>query len=96
MSKATRVHFLTAYIEYLLDQGIKTEEVYLGDASRFMRYLLNQATAEDVHRFLTSQAYSIHYAKRLKKSLRKFYQFAEEQLQISNNPMCTPAQGHPQ
>jgi site-specific recombinase XerD len=81
------VHFLTAYFEYLLDQGIKTEDVYVGDASRFLRYLAAQVTPADVQKFLAEQTTSAHYARRLRKSLRKFYQFAGERLNITNNPL---------
>lgn len=41
MGKRATIHFLTAYVEYLLDQGIRSEEYYLGDASRFLRFLLS-------------------------------------------------------
>lgn len=87
MGKSIRVHFLTAYIEYLLDQGIKTEEVYLGDASRFLRYLVSRATETDVDAFVSAQTSSVHYARRLRKSLRKFYCFANDWLEITNNPL---------
>lgn len=82
MSKNTKVHFLTAYIEYLLDEGIKSEYYYVGDASRFLRFLLAEATEEDFQRFLAASAKQDAYEKRLRKTLKKFYKFASEKLDI--------------
>jgi adenine C2-methylase RlmN of 23S rRNA A2503 and tRNA A37 len=86
MGKAPRVHFLTAYFEYLLDQGIKTENDYLGDASRFLRFLLARATPDDIDLFISNRASGVHYQRRLKGRLRKFYKFAQEELGITHNP----------
>ncbi|MGI6082691.1 MAG: site-specific integrase [Limnochordia bacterium] len=88
MNKTQRVHFLTAYTEYLWEQGIKTEEAYVGDASRFLRFLADRATAADVAQFLRGDGYSTHYARRLRNTLRKFYEFAAERLDIHNNPLA--------
>lgn len=85
MGKNSKVHFLTAYTEYLFDQGIKSEYYYLGDASRFMRFLLEQATEEDLQKFLATSASRSNYEKRLRKTLKKFYQFAAERLNISTD-----------
>lgn len=82
MSKRAKVHFLTAYIEYLLDQGIRSEEYYLGDASRFLRYLLASATKEQVQEYINAAARSPSYRNRLRKTLRKFFLFAQERLAI--------------
>lgn len=82
MSKRAKVHFLTAYVEYLLDQGIRSEEYYLGDASRFLRHLLATATAEQVQDYIYAAARSATYSSRLEKTLRKFFIFAEEKLAI--------------
>lgn len=87
MSKRIKVHFLTAYVEYLLDQGIRSEEYYLGDASRFLRYLLASATDEDVHAYIHNAKHSQSYQKRLEKTLRKFFIFAEERLAIKSNEL---------
>lgn len=87
MGKAPRVHFLTAYFEYLLDQGIKTENDYLGDASRFLRFLAGRATPADVELFICERAAGVHYQRRLKCRLRKFYRFAQEHLGIAHNPL---------
>lgn len=87
LGKSTRVYFLTAYVEYLLDRGIRTEEVYLGDASRFLRYLLSTVTDADIDRYIKKQTASVGYAKRLRSSLRKFYHFAQECLDIPQNPL---------
>jgi len=81
LSKHARVHFLTAYLEYLYDQGIKSEEYYLGDASRFIRFLLARATPQDVADFLGTTS-SPTYRKRLSQSVRKFYTFARERLGV--------------
>ncbi|NLN17918.1 MAG: hypothetical protein GX162_01395 [Firmicutes bacterium] len=88
MNKTQRVHFLTAYTEYLWEQGIKTEEAYVGDASRFLRFLAGRATADDVTLFLRGNGHSTHYARRLRNNLRKFYEFATERLGIDNNPLA--------
>lgn len=82
LSKRPRVYFLTAYVEYLLDQGIRSEEYYLGDASRYMRYLLAKSGPEDLERFIADVARSSSYEARLRKTLHKFYVFAEERLGI--------------
>ena len=82
MSKRARVHFLTAYVEYLLDQGIRSEEYYLGDASRFLRFLLANTTKEQVDTFICSMKHSPAYRARLEGTLRKFFVFAEEKLAI--------------
>jgi len=86
VGKAPRVHFLTTYFEYLLDSGIRTENDYLGDASRFLRYLADRATAEDIDRFISTRTTNPAYRRRLKARLRKFYQFASEQLDFTHNP----------
>lgn len=87
MSKSRRVHFLTAYTEYLWEQGIKTEETYVGDASRFLRFLAARATADDVAEFLQGDGHSAHYRRRLRRTLGKFYEFAEKQLDIPGHPL---------
>lgn len=87
MSKRAKIHFLTAYIEYLLDQGIRSEEHYLGDASRFLRYLLAGATREDLHRYIHNSKHSPAYRQRLEKTLRKFFLFAQEQLAIDQSKL---------
>ena len=71
MGKRATIHFLTAYVEYLLDQGIRSEEYYLGDASRFLRFLLANTTAEQVQSYIRSHS-SPAYRARLEKTLRSF------------------------
>ncbi|HHY15864.1 MAG TPA: hypothetical protein GX521_07290 [Firmicutes bacterium] len=83
MSKRAKVHFLTLYVEYLLDQGIRSEEYYLGDASRFLRHLLATATPRQVEEYILTTTDSATYRRRLEKTLRKFFIFAEERLAIS-------------
>lgn len=82
MSKRAKIHFLTAYVEYLLDQGIRSEESYLGDASRFLRHLLANTTVEQVQAYICSDHHSPAYRNRLEKTLKKFFCFAHEQLAI--------------
>lgn len=84
MSKKAKVHFLTAYVEYLLDQGIRSEEYYLGDASRFLRYLLANTTKDEIESYIYKINRSPSYRARLETSLRKFFSFAEEKLAIEN------------
>lgn len=86
VSKRPKVHFLTAYLEYLFDQGIRSEYYYFADASRYIRFLINQSDAKDVEAFLGPSP-SPSYRKRLRKTLRKFYSFAEEELGHKSNPL---------
>ena len=51
MHRSSKVHFLTAYVEYLMNKGIRSEEYYVGDASRFIRFLLANITENDVRDF---------------------------------------------
>ena len=85
MAKKGKIYFLTSYIEYLLGQEIKSEEYYLGDASRFLRFLLGRVETADIRAFMESAAPG--YERRLRKTLRKFYTFAETELGISNDPL---------
>ncbi len=84
MRKSSKVHFLTSYVEYLLDAGIRSEEYYVGDASRFLRYLLANITEKDVIGFIDHSAKTDSYKNRLKKTLRKFFNFGSEKLAIEN------------
>lgn len=85
MTTRGKVHFLTAYIEFLLDEGIKSEEYYLGDASRFLRFLLARVEEGDIQAFVENSSPS--YQRRLRKTLRKFYAFAQKELQITNRAL---------
>lgn len=87
MPKNSKVHFLTSYVEYLLDQGVRSEEYYVGDASRFIRYLLANTTEEDVSMFIEESAHTTSYRGRLRKTLRRFFVFANENLAIENLPL---------
>jgi len=80
--KKSKVYFLTAYIEYLFDEGIKSEEYYLGDASRFLRFLLSRVEDGDIAAFVGGS--SPGYQRRLRKTLRKFFIFAQRELDITN------------
>lgn len=85
MATKGRVYFLTAYIEFLLDEGIKSEEYYLGDASRFLRFLLSRVDEGDIQAFMEHTSPS--YQRRLRKTLRKFCIFAQEKLKINNTAL---------
>lgn len=87
VGKKTKVYFLTGYMEYLFDKKVSSEYNYLADASRFLRYLLSQASKEDVQDFINGRANSDNYARRIRGSLAKFYEFASEHLNVDNNPL---------
>lgn len=82
--KSSKIHFLTAYIEYLFDTGVRSEEYYVGDASRFMRYLLANITEQDVLNYINDSARSKSYKNRLKKTLKKFFRFGTDVLDLDN------------
>ena len=84
MHKSSKVHFLTAYVEYLLNKGIRSEEYYVGDASRFIRFLLANITEIDVVNFINQSAKTVSYQDRLRKTLRKFFNFGSEVLDLDN------------
>jgi len=96
MSKQGKIHFLTAYLEYLLDQGIKSEYYYLSDASRYLRFLLRQSGPETVEAFLCESAASPAYRRRLTKTLKKFYAFATQKLDVPQNPLVGVKKGREQ
>lgn len=85
MGKQIKVHFLTAYLEYLYDQGIRSDDYYVGDASRYLRFLLSRTKAEDIDAFVAT-ASSHAYQRRLAKTIRKFYEFAGERLDLRLDP----------
>lgn len=85
MAKKPSVHLITAYLEFLLEQGIKSEYYYVGDASRFLRFLLARSDRSDVEAFLAC-ASSPAYRQRLLSTVRKFYTFARERLGLSHDP----------
>ena len=88
VSKQARVHFLTAYLEYLYDQGSKSEYYYVGDASRYLRFLIQNSRPEDIQAFLSTSS-SAAYRRRLAMTLKKFYAFAAERLDVTNDPFMT-------
>jgi len=85
VGKQAKVYFLTAYLEYLYDQGIKSEYHYVSDASRFLRYLIQAARPEDIEAFMAASP-SPASRRRLAATLRKFYAFASDRLDVDNNP----------
>ena len=54
MRRLSRVHFMTSYVEYLLRLGIRNEDDYIGDVSRFLRYLLTQVDNGDIEAFFAA------------------------------------------
>ncbi len=96
MAKMGKVHFLTSFMEYLLDQGIRTEDTYLSDISRFLRFLLQQASPADVEAFLAECGSAPSTQNRIRRSLRLFYRFAQDHLDLNFPamaalPRATPA-----
>lgn len=73
---------MTSYVEYLLRSGIKNEDDYIGDVSRFLRYLLAQVDLNDVEAFFTACNASPGYRRRLKRTLRRFFNYSQEHLDI--------------
>ncbi|MGI6559081.1 MAG: hypothetical protein ACOX20_09205 [Limnochordia bacterium] len=86
MGKMSKVYFLTAYIEYLLDQGIRSEDYYLGDASRFLRFLLQKVGPAEIEEFLTASANSDNYRRRLRENLAEVLHLCREHLEITSDP----------
>lgn len=82
MRRMSRVHFMTSYVEYLLRSGIKNEDDHIGDVSRFLRYLLSRVDADDVEAFFIACNASPGYRRRLRRTLRKFFNYSQEHLDI--------------
>lgn len=82
--KVGKTYFLTSYMEYLLSEGLKCEETYVADASRFIRYLLANAPLESVKEFVAQSGNTFSYRRRLISSLNRFLSFAEKELDIFN------------
>lgn len=70
-------YLMTAYLERLLEDGIRTEERFVADASRFVRYMLARAGPADVEAFLEATTRSPRYRQRLRASLARFFRFLE-------------------
>lgn len=88
VAKRGKVYFLTAYVEYLWEEGIRSEETYLGDASRYVRWLLQQATEQDMHRYIEERARTASYRSRLRRNVGKFVEFARRRL--GGSPSTAP------
>ena len=56
MATRADVFFLTAYMGHLMGDGIRSEQVYVVDASRFLRFLLERSCERDVEEFVASRA----------------------------------------
>jgi len=78
MATRADVFFLTAYMGHLMGDGIRSEQVYVADASRFLRFLLERSCERDVEEFVASRARSAQYAKRLRGRIRRFARFMQE------------------
>jgi hypothetical protein len=83
LAKASKTYFLTSYMEYLLKSGIKSEEDHLGDASRFLRYLLSRTQLDDFEGFCSLCNASTGYRRRLKRTLMRFFLYTQEELGVS-------------
>lgn len=84
MSKMSKVHFMTSYFEYLLRAGIRSEDDYIGDASRFLRFLLANTCSEDVFAFFESCRASPGYRRRMRRTLRRFFEYSRDHLEIES------------
>lgn len=73
---------MTSYFECLMRSGIRSEDDYIGDASRFLRYLLSEARDEDILRFFAHCSASPGYQRRLRRTLRRFFAYLQEHLEI--------------
>lgn len=69
-------------MEFLLKEGLKCEETYVGDASRYLRYLLATTSNESLNQFVEQSGKSEAYRRRLHSSLNRFLQFAKDDLDI--------------
>lgn len=66
---------MAAYLEALLAEGIRTEERFVADAGRFVRYLLVHAGPDAIEPFLETTTRSVTYRRRLRASLARFLRF---------------------
>ena len=82
MAKMSKVHFMTSYFEYLLRRGIRSEDDYIGDASRFLRFLIANTRSEDIVAFFDSCQASPGYRRRMRRTLRRFFEYSREHLEI--------------
>ena len=82
MRRLSRVHFMTSYVEYLLRLGIRNEDDYIGDVSRFLRYLLTQVDNGDIEAFFAACNAPPGYRRRLRRTLRRFFDYSREHLDI--------------
>lgn len=76
----TRIYLLTGYLDYLLENGFRSEEAAVGDASRFLRHLLAKSTLTDVDEFVAGSGRCPEYRRRLRRSLLRFLRFARDEL----------------
>lgn len=73
---------MTSYAEYLLRAGIRNEEDYIGDLSRFLRYLLSRVDAAAIEGFFAHCRASPGYRRRLRRTLGRFFAYSGEHLAI--------------
>ena len=86
VKRLSRIHFMTSYFEYLLRNGIRNEDDHIGDASRFLRYLLSRVDATHVESFFDSRDASPGYRRRLRRTLGRFFEYTRECLEIDISP----------
>lgn len=71
-------------MEFLLLEGLRCEETYVGDASRFLRFLLENATPEVIRDFIEKSGNTPASRRRISSSIQRFLQFAQNDLKIAN------------
>jgi len=72
-------------MEYLLSEGLKCEETYVADASRFVRYLIANAPLKSVEEFVAHSGNTLSYRRRLISSINRFLSFAQKDLNIGSS-----------
>ena len=75
MGRPRHPYLMAAYLEALLAEGIRTEERFVADAGRFIRYLLVHAGPDAIEPFLEETTRSVTYRRRLRASLERFLRF---------------------
>lgn len=71
-------------MEFLLLEGLRCEETYVGDASRFLRFLLENTTTEVISEFIEKSGNTPASRRRISSSINRFLKFAQNDLQIAN------------
>ncbi len=82
--RPNKTYFITSYMEFLLLEGLRCEETYVGDASRFLRFLLENTTTEVISEFIEKSGNTPASRRRISSSINRFLKFAQNDLQIAN------------